>query len=85
MIGYLLDTNVVSELRRPSPDPTVVHWIADVPAEQLHLPAVTIGEIQPSIELTREQDATETTALEARLDQATNSCGVSPTHESDLT
>ena len=43
---YLLDTNVVSELRRPRPNGAVLAWIADVPAEQLFLSAVTVGEIQ---------------------------------------
>ena len=53
---YLLDTNVVSELRRPRPHSAVLHWIADVPAEQLFVSAVTVGEIQAGIEITREQD-----------------------------
>ena len=38
---YLLDTNVVSELRRPRPHPAVLRWIADVPPDQLYLSVVT--------------------------------------------
>ena len=53
---YLLDTNVVSELRRPRPHGAVLDWIADVPAEHLFVSAVTVGEIQAGIEITREQD-----------------------------
>ena len=53
---YLLDTNVVSELRRPRPHGAVLDWIAKVPAEQLFVSAVTVGEIQAGIEITREQD-----------------------------
>ena len=49
---YLLDTNVVSELRKPRPHPTVIEWITQTPSEQLHLSAVTIGEIQTGIEKT---------------------------------
>ena len=65
---YLLDTNVVSELRRARPHPSVLDWIRAVPAEQLHLCAVTIGEIQAGIEITREQDPVRAEELEAWLD-----------------
>ena len=66
---YLLDTNVVSELRRPRPHGAVLDWIAGVPAEQLFLSAVTVGEIQAGIEITREQDAAKAEELEAWLDK----------------
>ena len=66
---YLLDTNVVSELRRPRPHPRVLHWIQSVPAERLYLSAVTIGEIQAGIELTREQDPPRADELEMWLDR----------------
>ena len=46
---YLLDTNVVAELRRPEPHRSVLRWIADVPSDQLFLSAVTVGEIQGGI------------------------------------
>ena len=65
---YLLDTHVVSELRRPRPSRAVLDWIEDVPADQLYLSAVTIGEIQAGIELTREQDPSKAEELEAWLD-----------------
>ena len=64
---YLLDTNVVSELRRPSPHQAVVAWIEGVTADDLFLSVVTIGEIQAGIELTREQDAAKARELEAWL------------------
>ena len=66
---YLLDTNVVSELRRPIPHPSILHWIRGVSAEQLFLSAVTIGEIQAGIEITREQDAVKAGELEAWLNR----------------
>ena len=75
---YLLDTNVVSELRRPYPDQSVLRWIAGVPGDQLFLSAVTVGEIQAGIEITREQDVAKTTELEAWLDQVLSSYGVLP-------
>ena len=61
---YLLDTNVVSELRRPHPHPAVVEWIEQVAADELLLSAVTVGEIQAGIELTREQDIAKAEELE---------------------
>ena len=75
---YLLDTNVVSELRRPRPHGAVLAWIADVPAEQLFISAVTVGEIQAGIEITREQDAAKAEELEAWLDKVLVSYGVLP-------
>lgn len=64
---YLLDTNVVSELRRPRPHPAVLAWIEDVAEADLYLCAVTIGEIQSGIEITREQDATKAAELDEWL------------------
>ena len=73
---FLLDTNVVSELRRPRPQQAVIDWISDVPSEQLFVSAVTIGEIQAGIEITREQDATKAAELEAWLNRLLVSYGV---------
>ena len=75
---YLLDTNVVSELRRPRPHRAVLRWIADVPADQLYLSAVTIGEIQAGIEITRDQDIAKAEELAAWLDKVLTSYSVLP-------
>ena len=75
---YLLDTNVVSELRRPRPHRAVLDWIAAVPAEQLFLSAVTVGEIQAGIEITREQDEAKAEELEDWLDKVLASYAVMP-------
>ena len=75
---YLLDTNIVSELRRPRPHPAVMDWIRQVPAERLYLSAVTIGEIQAGIEITRRQDAAKAKALEAWLDRVLAGYNVLP-------
>lgn len=66
---YLLDTNVVSELRRPRPNLGVLGWIQQAPPEKLYLSGVTIGEIQAGIEITCEQDTAKATDLERWLDQ----------------
>ena len=75
---YLLDTNVVSELRRPRPHGAVLAWIADVPADRLFLSAVTIGEIQAGIEITRGQDPAKAEELETWLDQVIAGYGILP-------
>ena len=64
---YLLDTNVISETRRPRPDRGVLNWLTGVPDEELHVSAVTIGELQAGIEITREQDSAKAEELEAWL------------------
>lgn len=66
---FLLDTNIVSELRKPRPHGAVVAWIGGVDDAHLHLSAVTLGEIQAGIELTREQDSDKATIIEAWLEQ----------------
>jgi predicted nucleic acid-binding protein len=66
---YLLDTNVVSELRRARPHGAVVAWLESAREEDLHLSAVTIGEIQAGIEITREQDQAKAAEIEAWLEQ----------------
>ena len=75
---YLLDTNVVSELRRPQPSRSVLRWIADVPSDQLFLSAVTVGEIQAGIENVRERDPHKAQELEVWLEQVIDSYGVLP-------
>lgn len=73
---YLLDTNVVSELRKPRPHGAVVAWLRAVDDAHLFISAVTVGEIQAGIELTREQDAVRAAGLEAWLEQVVASHGV---------
>ncbi len=51
MTGWLLDTNVLSELRRPRPEPKVVDFMARQPLEQLYTSAVVFAEIRFGIEL----------------------------------
>jgi hypothetical protein len=52
--GWLLDTNVLSELRRPRPNPKVVAFIAAQPLDILYVGSVTLAEIRFGIELVRE-------------------------------
>jgi predicted nucleic acid-binding protein len=73
---YLLDTNVVSDLRRPKPHGAVVQWMGDRSDAELHLSAVTLGEA--GIELTREQDEIKATELEQWLGLVSASYNVLP-------
>ena len=75
---YLLDTNVVSELRRPNPHRNVLNWVRGIPGDQLFLSAVTIGEIQSGIEITREQDAAKADEIEEWLDRLLSTFGILP-------
>jgi predicted nucleic acid-binding protein len=75
---YLLDTNIVSELRKPRPHGGVVAWIQSVNDADLHLSAVTLGEIQAGVELTRDQDASKAGEIEAWLDLVAQSYNVLP-------
>ena len=75
---YLLDTNVVSELRKRRPHGAVLAWLESTDDAQLHLSALTLGEIQAGIELTREQDAHKADEIEAWLDLVADSYNVLP-------
>jgi predicted nucleic acid-binding protein len=72
---FLLDTNVVSELRRSKPHGAVVAWLKGTPADQLYLSAVTLGELQAGVEIAREQDEAKAQEIEAWIDQVAE-CGM---------
>ena len=61
---YLLDTNVISELRRPKPHGAVLAWMDATKSAKLCISAVTVGEIQIGIERTREQDPGKAATIE---------------------
>ncbi len=73
---YLLDTNVISELRRPKPHGAVLAWLQAVPDSDLRISAVSLGEIQAGIELTRDQDAHKAAEIERWADRVTASYNV---------
>lgn len=50
MTDWLLDTNILSELRRPKPERKVLAFVASQPVEQLYVSAVTLAEIRYGIE-----------------------------------
>ena len=75
---YLLDTNIISELRRIKPHGAVVAWVQSIEDKDLYLSAVTVGEIQAGIEMTREQDAAKALQIEQWLDQVADTYNVLP-------
>lgn len=75
---YLLDTNVISELRKPKPHGAVLAWLQSVDDAHLHISAVTLGEIQAGIEITREQDAAKAADIESWLELVAASYNVLP-------
>ncbi|HZF08831.1 MAG TPA: type II toxin-antitoxin system VapC family toxin [Thermoanaerobaculia bacterium] len=75
---YLLDTNVISELRRQRPHGAVVAWLEATADEDLHLSAVTLGELQAGVEITREQAPEKAAEIESWIDQVGQTWNVLP-------
>ena len=72
MTRYLLDTNVISELRKRKPQGAVVAWIDSLREEQIFVSAATMGEIQSGIERARRQDPAKATEMENWMIQMEN-------------
>ena len=73
MKKYLLDTNIVSELRKTKPHGGVLAWLRDLRDEQIFLSAVTFGELQRGIERTRAQDRIKAQEIESWVERLANS------------
>ena len=73
---FLLDTNVVSELRKSRPNPYVVAWLESAHENDLHISALTLGELQAGVEITRGQDAAKAAEIEAWIDRVAESWSV---------
>ena len=67
MVAYLLDTNVVSELRKASPDPRVAAWYAASTGIDAYLSVLTVGEVRHGIERLRAKDPAQAGRLERWL------------------
>lgn len=68
MKGFLLDTNVISELRRPRPHGGVVNWLRGLDEDHVHVCAVSVGELQRGIERTRRSDPGKAGEIERWLE-----------------
>ena len=49
-MSYLLDTNIICEVVKPKPTPCVLDWLNTIPAENVFLSVLTLGEIRKGIE-----------------------------------
>jgi toxin FitB len=66
-VSFLLDTNVLWEARRPRGDASVKAWLASVPAANLYLSVLVVGEIRGGIERLRRRDPVQADAYEGWL------------------
>jgi toxin FitB len=78
---YLLDTNIVSETRKPRPHPAVLAWIRSVSKSELFLAAVTLGELQKGVEITRRQDPQKAAEIGQWVDLLASAYGILPADE----
>ena len=75
---FLLDTNVVSELRRARPHGAVVAWLNSAPKGSLRISAATLGEIQRGVEIARERDPAKAREIEIWADKLEQTFAVVP-------
>jgi toxin FitB len=66
---YLLDTNVLSELHKRTPNPAVRAWIGAVPDDQLYISVLNIGEIRRGVQVARQRDLSNAERLNAWLER----------------
>jgi predicted nucleic acid-binding protein len=69
-VSYLIDTNIISEVRKGNRcDPRVAAWYASIADEELFLSTLVLGEIRKGVELARPRDPGKAAALERWLGQ----------------
>lgn len=78
MKKYLLDTNVVSELRKPKPHGAVLAWLKELKDEQIFLSAVTFGELQRGIERTRAQSRIKAEEIDSWVERLAGTSQILP-------
>jgi hypothetical protein len=66
-VSYLVDTNVISEVRRRGRSPHVAAWVSSVPEDALYISVLTIGEIRKGIESLRHRDSPRALSIESWL------------------
>jgi predicted nucleic acid-binding protein len=78
VIRYLIDTNVISEIRKPKPHRGAAAWLQNLEVDQVFFSAVTFGEIQKGVEITRQQDPAKASEIEAWAASLERSANVLP-------
>lgn len=66
---FLLDSNVISELRKIKPHGAVVAWFKATRPEEIAIPAIVLGELQAGAEITRRQDPVKASQIERWIDE----------------
>lgn len=74
-MSFLLDTNVVSEIRKQAPDAGVAEWFASVPANRLFLSVLVVGEIRQGIDRLARRDPVQAEVFERWLSQLVGGYG----------
>ena len=75
---YLLDTNIISELRRPRPHTGLIAWLSGTAPDQIFISAVTLGELQAGVENARQQDTGRAESIESWIDGVAASHNILP-------
>jgi predicted nucleic acid-binding protein len=73
--GYLLDTNIVSEGRRPRPDPRVLAFVGSIDRERLFVSVLTIGELRKGAEIKGRKNAKSGQRLHMWIDEVERAFG----------
>ena len=75
-MSFLIDTNIVSEIRKGSRcDPAVAAWWAGVAEDDLRVSVLVLGEIRKGVELARQRDPQKARALETWLNDLVSDFG----------
>jgi predicted nucleic acid-binding protein len=77
-VMYLLDTNIISELRRPRPHAGLVTWLTSIASERLFISAVTLGELQAGVENARQRDRGRAEIIESWIENVAATYNVLP-------
>ena len=75
---YLLDTNIIFELRRPRPHAGLIAWLSGIAPDQVFISAVTLRELQAGVEKVRQQDPARAEIIESWIDSVAVSHNVLP-------
>ena len=70
---YVLDTNVLSEMRRSSPDPRVLAWLEAVPERRLHTSVIVVGELRRGVQKRARVNLAAAQRLDLWLDELVDS------------
>lgn len=66
-MAYLLDTNVLSEVQKPRPNPALIQWLASTPSPSRYVSVLSVGEIRRGIEVALPNDPKRAARLERWL------------------